>query len=177
MLNPKKNALQADIWFRENIYPHEPMLKAWLSNRFSSGVDIDDVIQEAYVRILKAYHQNEVKAPKAYLFAVSRNLAMDIVRRSKIIQFNSLTETENSDVLDAGDSIPESIARNQELALLTKAIQTLPAQCRRIFTLRKVYCMSQIEIAEKLGISVNTVATQLKIGVKKCSAYMKEHVK
>ena len=97
------------------------------------------------------------------------------MRRSKVVQFDSLTENELSNVLDDAESVPESIARNQELEILTKAIQSLPSKCRRIFTLRKVYCMSQLDIAKKLGISVNTVATQLKIGVKKCSAFMHEH--
>ena len=163
-------------WFSANLAPHEPMLRGWLKSRFSGAdFDVDDIVQEAFLKVLKAHEVNELKSPKAFLFATARNLALDVVRRSKIIQFDSLTENELSDVIDISDSIQESIDRNQELEFLTKAIQSLPSKCRRIFTLRKVYCMSQADIAQKLGVSVNTVATQLKIGVKKCSAYMHEH--
>lgn len=151
------------------------MLRGWLQNRFSNRIDVDDIVQESLLRVLKAKEVNHIKSPKAFFFATARNLALDVVRRSKIVQFDSLTETELSNVLDDAESVPESIARNQELEILTKAIQSLPSKCRRIFTLRKVYCMSQPDIAEQLGISVNTVATQLKIGVKKCSAFMHEH--
>tara|TARA_B110000305_G_C19074837_1_gene463415 strand:- start:215 stop:679 length:465 start_codon:yes stop_codon:yes gene_type:complete len=151
------------------------MLRGWLQNRFSNRIDVDDIVQESLLRVLKAKEVNDIKSPKAFFFATARNLALDVVRRSKVVQFDSLTENELSNVLDDAESVPESIARNQELEILTKAIQSLPSKCRRIFTLRKVYCMSQPEIAEKLGISVNTVATQLKIGVKKCSAFMHEH--
>ena len=151
------------------------MLRGWLQNRFSNRIDVDDIVQESLLRVLKAKEVNDIKSPKAFFFATARNLALDVMRRSKVVQFDSLTENELSNVLDDAESVPESIARNQELEILTKAIQSLPSKCRRIFTLRKVYCMSQPEIAEKLGISVNTVATQLKIGVKKCSAFMHEH--
>lgn len=171
---PPENSEQSQ-WFRDYLQPHEPILRGWLQSRFSKGIDVDDIIQESFLKVLKAREINELKSPKAFLFATARNLALDVVRRSKIIQFDSLTENELSDVIDNSDSIQESIVRNQELELLTKAIQSLPAKCRRIFTLRKVYCMSQPDIAKKLGVSVNTVATQLKIGVKKCGAYMHEH--
>ena len=171
---PPENSVQS-LWFAANLQPHEAMLRGWLKSRFSTGIDIDDIIQEAFLRVLQAHQERELKSPKAFLFATARNLAVDVVRRSKIIHFDSLTENELSDVMDLCDSIPESIARNQELELLTKAIQSLPSKCRRIFTLRKVYCMAPPEIALKLGVSINTVATQLKIGVRKCSAYMHEH--
>jgi RNA polymerase sigma factor (sigma-70 family) len=171
---PPENSEQSR-WFEEHLRPHEPMLRGWLRSRFSSMVDLDDVVQESFLRVIRANESNELKSPKAFLFATARNLALDVVRRSKIIQFDSLTEYELSDLIDLCDPIPESLIRNQELELLTKAIQSLPAKCRRIFTLRKVYCMSPPDIALKLGVSVNTVATQLKIGVRKCSAYMHEH--
>jgi RNA polymerase sigma factor (sigma-70 family) len=171
---PPENSAQSQ-WFSEYLQPHEPMLRGWLQNRFSNSIDVDDIVQESLLRVLKAKEVSEIKSPKAFFFATARNLALDVVRRSKIVQFDSLTENELSDVLDDAESVPETIARNQELETLTKAIQSLPSKCRRIFTLRKVYCMSQPDIAEKLGISVNTVATQLKIGVRKCSAFMHEH--
>ena len=162
-------------WFKAHLQPHEPMLRGWLRSRFSNQIDLDDIIQESLMKVLQARERSVLKSPKAFFFATARNLALDVVRRSKIVQFDSLPGNELSHVLDDGASAPEVIERSQELELLTKAIQSLPSKCRRIFTLRKVYCMSQPDIAEKLGVSVNTVATQLKIGVRKCSAFMHEH--
>ncbi len=86
-------------------------------------------------------------------------------------------ENELINVLDDRDTIPETVARNQELALLTEAIQTLPERCRQIFTLRAVYGMTQREIGEKLGISDRTVAAQLAIGVAKCTSFMLRRTK
>ena len=67
-------------WFAENLQPHEAMLRAWLHSRYPSGVDVDDVIQEAYMKVLKARKMEPVNAPKAFLFATARNLALNVVR-------------------------------------------------------------------------------------------------
>ncbi len=163
---------EASLWFETQVLPHEPMLRAWLRSRFRGEADVDDVIQEAYVRLLRTRAAAEVVSPKAFLFAVARNLALDRLRRRQVAQAEPLAENEALAVLDEGGDIPETLARNQELELLTAAIQELPDRCRQIFTLRKVYGLSQGEIAEKLGISENTVSAQLTIGVKKCMAFM-----
>ena len=54
-----------DRWYAENLEPHEGMLRAWLGSRFSSDLDLDDIIQEAYLRVFKAHQVKEIKAPKA----------------------------------------------------------------------------------------------------------------
>ncbi len=163
---------EENIWFREQLYPHEQFLRNWLLSRYSNEAEVDDIIQEAYLKIFQSRERCEMEAPKAYLFATARNLAISRIRRSKIIQFDSLTNIDVSDVLDDGESVLESIALNQELEFLNKAIESLPKRCRQIFILRKVYSMPQKEIAKKLNLSVNTVAAQLKIGYRKCVGYM-----
>lgn len=159
-------------WFSEHVQPHEPMLRAWLRSRFATETDLDDVVQETFMRLLKARERGGVSSPKAFLFAVARNLALDRVRHREVVPTESLAENEALSVLEEGEGTPEIIAHNQELELLTEAIQSLPDRCRQIFTLRKVYGLSQAEIAEKLGVSENTVSAQLTIGVKKCMAFM-----
>jgi RNA polymerase sigma-70 factor (ECF subfamily) len=159
-------------WFDAHVRPHESMLRAWLRSRFSANEDVDDIVQEAYVRLVKARMTGEVASPKAFLFAVARNLALDRLRHRKVARAEPLAEIEALSVLEESDGIPETIAHNQELEFLTEAIQSLPERCRQIFTLRKVYGLSQAEIAARLGVSENTVSAQLTIGVKKCMEFM-----
>jgi len=160
-------------WFEEHLQPHEPMLRGWLKSRFPEDCDIDDVLQESYIRVLNARKKGELRSPKAFLFATARNLAVDVVRRQNFLNAEALVESDSLSVLDGDEGVRERIARNQELEMLTKAIQALPERCRRIFTLRKVYNLSQAEIAAKMGVSVHTVSAQLTIGIRKCRDYMK----
>lgn len=158
-------------WFAEHVQRHEPMLRAWLRGRFGPQVELDDIVQEAYVRVLKARAAGTMDSPKAFLFATARNLALDRLRRHEFSRTDFLGEIDTLNVLDERDGIPETVARNQELALLTEAIQSLPARCRQIFTLRKLYGLSQREIADRLGISESTVSNQLIIGIEKCTDF------
>jgi RNA polymerase sigma-70 factor (ECF subfamily) len=41
----------------------------------------------------------------------------------------------------------------QELEFFAEALRDLPARCRQIITLTKVYGLSEREVAERLGIS------------------------
>jgi len=162
-----------DRWFEENLLPHEPMLKAWLRSRFSSLRDIDDVVQESYLRVLRVEGIREMKSPKGFLFSTARNLAMDQVRRNKVIRFESLAEKEALFVLLEHEDFDKTRRREKELQTLTKAIHSLPPRCRQVFTLRKIYGLSHKEISEKLGISLNTIDSQISIGLWKCKKYFK----
>jgi RNA polymerase sigma factor (sigma-70 family) len=159
-------------WFTAHLLPHEPMLRAWLLRGFGPRLAIDDVIQEAFLRVLQARATGELHAPKAFLFATARNLAVDSLRRHAVSRTDSLVEADLSNVLDDHDGIPESLARSQEVALLTEAVQSLPERCRQVMTLRLVYGLTQRVIGEKLGVSDRTVAAQLAIGTRKCSDYV-----
>ncbi len=163
---------ETNRWFTEHLLPHEPMLRAWLARGFGPRLAIDDVVQEAFLRVLHAHEAGDLQAPKAFLFATARNLAIDQLRRHAVARTDSLVETDLSNVLDDHDSIPESVARAQEVALLSEAIQSLPDRCRQVMTLRLVYGLAQRIIGEKLGISDRTVAAQLAIGTKKCSDFL-----
>lgn len=159
-------------WFFEHVRPHEPMVRGWLRGRLTSESDVDDLVQEAYARLLRARERHAIDSPKAFLFTIVRNLARDHCRHRDVLPLEPLVENDELAVFDEGGDTPEALAHRQELELLTEAIQSLPDRCRQIFTLRKVYGLSQAEIAHQLGISENTVSAQLTIGVKKCMAFM-----
>ena len=173
---PPKNTEQGR-WFAEHLLPHEDMLRAWLHSRFPSGIDINDVIQEAYLRVLKARGKGEIRAPKAFLFATARNYALNALRAAAVRGENRYVEIEDSDLMDDRAGVAETIEHNQELEILTRAIQSLPDRCRQIFTLRKVYGMPQREIAKKLGLSTRTVNAQISIGINKCMAFVESYSK
>ena len=151
------------------------MLRAWLNSRYAEQIDVDDVIQEALIRVLRAREEKDLNSPKAYFFAIARNLALDHIRRSRVVFNESIFCNEAMDLLDEAESIEETVSRNQELEILTEAIQALPERCRRVFTLSKVYGMTYNQIAEEMGITFNTVSAQIANGLSKCREYMSKH--
>ena len=58
--------------------------------------------------------------------------------------------------------------------LITKAIDSLPEKCREIFIRSKIEGKRQKEIAEELGVSINTIETQMGIAYKKLKVELKD---
>lgn len=159
-------------WFVENLQPHETMLRAWLRSQFPAERDIDDLVQESFLRVIEASRQQAIASPKAFLFATARNLALGRIRHQRVTGDFSLTETDAESVWDEGANVADEVARSQEIALLTEAIQSLPERCRQIITLRKIYGLSQKDVAAQLGISEHTVEAQGTIGLRKITEYL-----
>jgi RNA polymerase sigma factor (sigma-70 family) len=116
-----------------------------------------------------------VVSPKAFLFRAARNIALNQVCHRSYTHPTELTENAVSSVLDPGEGVPETVARAEDIRLLIRAVQSLPARCRQVFTLRKISGLSQTEIAARLDISENTVEVQGAIGVRKCADYFQLH--
>jgi RNA polymerase sigma factor (sigma-70 family) len=161
-------------WFDRELRPHEPALRAYLRGRFPALSDPDDIVQEAYVRVLRARETDRVRSPKALLFTVAKNLALDVFRRQHV-------DTEELDLANV-DEIPvlreessESLTHEEKLQLLEEALQTLPERCRQVIMLKRFHGLSYDEISEKLGISHNTISAHMTVGVTKCRDYLHAH--
>jgi RNA polymerase sigma factor (sigma-70 family) len=171
---PRKDPVQS-LWFNQEVQPHEDELRGWLRNRFPSGLEFDDIVQEAFVATIQARSKGTLKSPKAFLFGAARNLALVSMRSRRIRGYDDSVQIEDCELLDQDGGVHEEVVRNQELQILTLAIQSLPDRCRQIFTLRKIYGMKQREIAAKLGISTRTVNAQITIGLHKCALFVRDY--
>jgi len=163
-----------DRWLAEEVLPHEPALRAYLHSHFPGVRDVDDIVQESYLRLLEMRQRHEIVSPRAYLFTTARNAALSILRRPRIFSDEPVTELTGSPVLDSGPDAAEMASQQQEIAMLMNAIDALPPRCREIFILRKLQNLPQKEIAARLGLSEQTVQVQIARGAAKCTAYLRE---
>jgi RNA polymerase sigma-70 factor (ECF subfamily) len=158
-------------WFVTEVQPHRPSLRAWLLARFPTLPDVDDVVQDTFARVLRAREAGPIRSTRALLFTTARNLALDAVRRQQVVRFEPITDSTDLSVLADGADVVAIVSKQQELELLTKAIQSLPTRCREILTLRTAYGFTQKEIAGKLGVSESTVEKQTAFGIRLCADF------
>ncbi len=166
---------QYSQWFVDEVYPHEEALRAWIESRFNGACDSDDIVQEAFVRILEARKRGPIVNSRAFLFVTARNLILNHIRHMGYEKPAGFKEVDPLSIVEELRTPLETIVHSEDIDLLKMAIQSLPEKCREVVTLRKVYGLSQLETAEFLGISRHTVETQSAIGLKKCMQFFAEH--
>jgi RNA polymerase sigma factor (sigma-70 family) len=158
-------------WFSEHVHPHEPALRAYLSKRFPSLPDHDDLVQETYARLLSVDDPGRLVHPKAFLFSTARNAAIDLFRRRATHPQESIEEIIALPLLDPPAGVVETVERRQRRETLTAALHALPERCREVMLLRYLDGCSGKEIGERLGISLGTVKGHLLKGVRDCARF------
>jgi RNA polymerase sigma-70 factor (ECF subfamily) len=151
----------------------EGVLRACLYRYARNAADVDELLQETYEHLLAAGAapgREEVRSIRAFALTVARNVALSWLRHRQVVPIELVADLEALETLDDRDQVEEIVNSHQELALLTAAVARLPERCRQVFTLRKVYGLSQKEIAASLRISENTVEQHLAKGVRLCTA-------
>lgn len=156
---------------------NETALKRYLRRFIHSREAADDLAQEAFLRAFAAESGRVIESPKAFLFKVAKNLALNEVARQSTMSPEPLGDFDGQDVLeDSGQAAADDVVDSRErLRLLARAIAVLPPQCAKVFLLRKMQGMSQKEIAVRLNISVRTVENHVALGLSRCRAFMRAH--
>ncbi|MFT5851600.1 MAG: RNA polymerase sigma factor (sigma-70 family) [Colwellia sp.] len=128
--------------------------------------DVDDILQETFIRALHSDAKSEIKSPKGYLFVVSRNLVL-----KKLMQQSKEIHTELDDALiedDVDNSVEKELYLKLKFERFSKVLSSLPEKQRRAILLRKLYCLSHKEIAKKMNVSVSSVEKYIATGLKQC---------
>ncbi len=159
-------------WYDEHVRPHESRVRAWIVARFPTISDPDDLLQESRLRLLRAYAAGKIVDTRAYFFTTVRNAALDLFRRRRLAAMETLAGLDH--VPDREADVAEIVSRTQEVEIPYDAIRSLPKRCREIMLLKQVYNLSNREICERLGISINTVNAQIVIGLMRCRRYLRD---
>lgn len=115
-----------------------------------------DLVQEAFVRVMRQPDNQEMRDTRAYLFTTAAHLALDQRRRDRVVPLAA----ENASELDVIDPTPDAeraLVARQELARVEAALAALPARTRMVFEMHRMGGLSQPEIARRLGVSTTLV--------------------
>ncbi|MDF3201281.1 sigma-70 family RNA polymerase sigma factor [Pseudomonas sp. 1912-s] len=154
----------------ENYYRE---LVCFLNAKLGNRQVAEDVVHDAYVRVLGRASEVPIEQPRAFLYRTALNLVIDSHRR------NALRQDEPLEVLDSEErfslySPHHSLDHGQRLEMLERALAELPALCRDSFLLRKIDGLSHLQIAERLSISRALVEKHIVNAMKHCRARMRE---
>lgn len=152
------NSVDFESLFRYNFRP-----LCLYALHYVGDVEIaEDIVQESFMTLWEKLEQGtSVVNMRAYLYMVVRNRCLDRLKK-KGLETESLKPYDTYGIIDDD----EAQERSQVEARLWTAIDTLPDKCREVFIMSKRDGLKYEEIAEELGLSVNTVRNQVSKALK-----------
>jgi RNA polymerase sigma-70 factor (ECF subfamily) len=144
---------------------------------FPAVRDVDDVMQESYLRLWHRRAAEPIRSARAFLLTAARRIAIDWLRREARSPICAVREISDLLVPDEGADPTSVAARAMHVEILADAVAALPPRCREIFLLCQVQGLSQQSVAQKLGLSENTVAVQSARGLQRCAAFVSRRLR
>ena len=152
---------------------YQNALRRYISGFHASREDIEDTLQDAYLKAFSASKDSTIRCPKAYLFRVARNVALNRKKAQKKRFIENVGEFDESIALDDKATVEDVVYSKEQFRIFGDAVSSLPPQCRRVFLMQRIWGYSYKDIAKKLGISERTVENHLAKALLRCREYMR----
>ena len=126
----------------------------------------EDVAQEAFIALWRSRdrYRPERGTPAAWLLTITRNRAIDAIRRGRGHHHAAL---EGDFEQEAPDRTEEEALRRVEAGVIGVALQTLPDAQRLVLDLAYFGGLSHREIGARLGIPLGTVKGRMRLALQK----------
>jgi RNA polymerase sigma factor (sigma-70 family) len=115
-----------------------------------------------------------ISEPRAYFFQAARSVALEQIRRARVVRIETVSEIEALDLALEDPSAERIVSGRRELERVRGLIAALPDRCRKIFELRKIDGVPQREIARRLGVTEHVVENEAVRGLRAILAAMTE---
>lgn len=133
-------------------------LRGFFANRVRNPADVDDLVQEVFVQMIRRAEGEPIERVEQYLFQVAANVLRDLARRRQVRHYDahdSFDETLHDGVSEISPE-RELLAR-ESLSRLHAALRQLPERTRDIFVLRALEHYRTADVARMIGISTRAV--------------------
>ncbi len=118
----------------------------------------EDIVSETFLRTTKHCIANNELPARAWLYKVTRNIALDIIRKKSNIEYGEVPET----VDDSCDVNPEiSLLNAERMDTLAHSLSKLPEPYRSVLMLKEYNNLTYAEIACIIGVSLDNVKVLL----------------
>ncbi len=145
----------------------------------------EDTAQDVWLQLTRQADLDEIEQIGNWLFTTARNRVTDYYRKKKTVSFTQLSaetgEQQNDEANPPEDlmfdswleqNLPDTILESQEFwDELSRVLETLPAEQREVFVEHELNDVSFKELADKTGLSINTLLARKRYAVLRLRAY------
>ncbi|MAO57505.1 MAG: RNA polymerase subunit sigma-70 [Rhodospirillaceae bacterium] len=136
---------------------HYEELTGYLTRRLGSPGAARDVVHDTYLRLQGLETVPELSNPRAYLYRIADNIALDHLRADGRRGQRFVAEELGADRESGEPSAEDVLVQRQRLGRLAAAVDDLPPRQREVFLMHKFDGLGHAEIARRLGISRSMV--------------------
>ncbi|SFE40736.1 RNA polymerase sigma-70 factor, ECF subfamily [Chitinophaga sp. CF118] len=148
-----------EMAFTTLFYHYNRLIYPFVLQKVRSETIAEEIIQDTFLKLWTGReHIALLESPDGYLFRIAANRTLDYLRKQAREQH--FLDRYIDKTPEQAEDPEKSIYYNETRKAVEEAIQQLPSQRQTIYLLRQEG-LSYSEIAEKLGISPNTVRNQL----------------
>lgn len=166
-----------DDRFGELVMKQWPVLRFITSERVRDRNTAEDIAQEAVVKVCSVLRRGPIMAPKAYLRASVSSVAADYLERQIQSREDSLEALLEKDQLPpqfTEFSEPSDVViRCEDVEEVLSAMKLLPARMAEAMRLRYLEDLDYESIAKRLGLSVNTIKSDVRRAPKRVRKILK----
>ena len=156
-----------DRSFIENIYhTHNAMIVRLARKHAPSANDIDDIVNESYLALIKqikTLKQLDKNSLLAYVNATTRKVAFSYIRKvGRINKHEFYDDGAYVDNLqDSGEDLDAALIQASNILELAEAISELSEGDQNVLTMKYYLELNDKEIASRLGLTVASVRPKL----------------
>lgn len=164
-----------EMAFRQLFHYYTPRLLPFVFSIVKSEAVAEEIVQDVFLKLWTNRHDVARKeAPASWLFTIAANQSLTFLRRMSVEK--RYIDTIKVQIEEAWLQNPteDQLLLRENEALLKKALDTLPPQQRRIYTLSRQEGLSHKEIADQLHISPNTVKNHLVTAIRTLREFIRK---
>lgn len=167
------------------ISENEPQLKAFIRKRVSNKADAEDILQDVFLQLVKTVDEtlNPIEQVSAWLYRVTRNTIINRGKKKTEEELPIYSTNEGEEVLqdfaeflfnEESPSPETEYMRSLIWDELELALSELPPEQKEAFELMEIDGLSAKEVAEAMGVSVNTLLSRKHYATKHLRIRLKE---
>ncbi|MDC8757655.1 RNA polymerase sigma factor [Janthinobacterium fluminis] len=147
-------------------------LKLRLTRMLGNGDMASDALHDTYLRLHGQDEHGPIRSPGAYLVRMAHNIAVDVQRRQRRALSGEAIDALLEEMCDPAPGPEQAAESRSDLDALLKVMERMPERRRLIVVMVHWEEATQKEAAARLGVSLRTVASELKRAHESLNAYL-----
>lgn len=131
----------------------------------------EEVVEDVFIKLWTRRKQApDIQNLKVYLYVTTKNTALNYLSKKASELTTAPFDFLDIDLVTIDPSPEQQMITAEMLKKVEEAVESLPPRCKMIFKLIREDGLKYKEVADILGISVNTIDAQLAIAIKRIGA-------